>query len=483
MEVHMKLFPSSLTIQTILAGALMLGLVACPAAPDLTPETFTIPPVTGAALGVEVPSAAFTVTGINAPVPISVIGGKYQIDSAAFTSSAGTVSAGQTIKVSLLSSSAFDTTKTVSITVGSITAQFGVTTRQADTTPDAFGFAPVNNVEPNALLTSAATITGIDSSAITITGGQYSINGGTFTNQAGTINNNQTVTVSLIASQNFSTAASATLTIGGVSATYTITTRAKDETPDNFSFTNLTNLAISTDTTSNVVVLSGFDNAPISVVGGSYKINNGAFTTQAGTISKNDTLTLSIKSASVPLTNKDMLVTVGTVARAWDTKTNNLLPVQPVETLPIQIADGTGTAVNATKVFGPASVVRFNVPDTVGLKLDKIKVRVKVTHKFRVDMQILLFAPNNLSMQLFDTTALNENSNIDVTFDAASANPFVSTCITGGCTGLVQPLAAFTNLNILNQDPKGQWRIEIRDGFEGEVGTIEILSLELTMKL
>jgi subtilisin-like proprotein convertase family protein len=481
----MKIFPSSLTIQTILASFLMLGLVACPQpAPDLTPDTFTIAPVTNAALGVEVPSAAFTVTGINTPVPISVIGGKYQIDSAPFTSSSGTVSAGQTVKVSLLSSSTFDTSKTASITVGSLTAQFSVTTRQADTTPDAFSFTPVVNAEPNALLASAsATITGIDSSAISITGGQYSINGGTFTNQAGTINNNQTVTVSLIASQNFSTAASATLTIGGVSATYTITTRAKDETPNNFSFTNLTNLAINTDTTSNVVVLSGFDNAPISVVGGSYKINNGAFTTQAGTISKNDTLTLSIKSASVPLTNKDMLVTVGTVARAWDTKTNNLLPVPPVETLPIQIADGTGIAINATKAFGPASIVRFNVPDTVGLKLDKIKVRVKVTHKFRVDLQILLFAPNNLSMQLFDTTALNENSNIDVTFDADSANPFVTTCITGGCTGLVQPLAAFTNLNILNQDPKGQWRIEIRDGFEGEVGRIDILALELGMKL
>jgi subtilisin-like proprotein convertase family protein len=478
-------FPfSSLTLKSLLAGCLALALVACPqVAPDLTPDTFVIAAVTNAASSVEVASPAFTITGINAPVPISVVGGKYQIDSSPFTSSAGTVSAGQTVKVSLLSSSNFGTTQTASLTVGGITASFSVTTRQADTTPDAFSFAPVSNAEPNALLTSDALITGIDSSAISITGGQYSINGGTFTNQAGTINNNQTVTVSLTASQGFSTAASATLTIGGVSATYTITTRVKDSTPNDFNFTNVTNLAINTDTTSNVVVLSGFDNAPISVVGGSYKINNGAFTTQAGTISKNDTLTLSIKSSSVPLTNKDMLVTVGTVARTWDTKTNNLLPVQPVETLPIQIADGTGIAVNANKVFGAASVVRFNVPDTVGLKLDKIKVRVKVNHKFRVDLQILLFAPNNSSTQLFDTTALNENSNIDVTFDADSANAFVPTCITGGCTGLVQPLAAFSNLNILNQDPKGQWRIEIRDGFEGEVGTIQILALELVMKL
>ena len=77
----MKLLNSSAAgymVKTIFAGLLMLGLVACPEAPaDLTPESFVVPPVTGAALDVEVSSAAFTVTGISAPVPISVIGGKY----------------------------------------------------------------------------------------------------------------------------------------------------------------------------------------------------------------------------------------------------------------------------------------------------------------------------------------------------------------------------------------------------------------------
>ena len=591
----MKLLNSSVvgcTVKTIFAGLLMLGLVACPEAPaDLTPESFVVPPVTGAALDVEVSSAAFTVTGISAPVPISVIGGKYQINAAEFTSTSGTVSSGQTVKVSLRSSINFGTTKTVLITVGGITAPFAVTTlaadttpeafsfpavnnlalstlslsdpitvagintdapiqvssgaeysidsttnfvstpgtvknaqvvrvratssnafstpvnvtltiggvtgtftittRQADTTPDAFGFAPVTNAEPNLIQESAtATITGIDSSAaVTIVGGQYSINGGAFTNQAGSITNGQNIKVNGTASSGFSTTNTVTLTIGGVSATFTITTRAIDTTPNSFSFPNLTNIPIKTEATSASVVLDGFDSAPISIVGGSYKINNGVFTNQPGTIQKGDTLTLSILSASIPLTNKDLVVTVGGVAGVggvpvgWDVKTNNFLPVLPNETLPLAIPDGLGT--NTTRSFGNPRIITFTVPDTGGLKLEKIKVRVKINHTFRTDLQILIFAPNNFSNQLFDTTAINSADNVDVTFDGDSPSLFVPSCINANslCTGPIQPLGAFTNLNILNQDPKGQWRIEVRDAMAQDTGTVEIMELQLIMKL
>ncbi len=585
----MKLLRSSmvgLTVKTLFAGFLMLGLVACPENPDLIPESFVVPPVTGAALGVDISSAAFTITGITAPVPISVIGGKYQINSAAFTSTSGTVSAGQTVKVSIFSSNGFGTTKNASITVGGITAQFSVTTlaadttpdafsfaavtgsalstvsvsapitvagvntdapiqvtggeysidsttdfvsipgtvknaqvvrvrasssnafntpvnvvltiggvtgvftittRPADITPDAFSFAPVPDATPNIFIFSnPVTITGIDSSAkVTISGGLYKIDGGSFTDSDGTITNGQTIQVKGLSSSSFSTATSTTLTIGGVSATFTVTTRAIDTTPNGFSFPNLTNVPIKTETKSASVVLDGFDSAPISIVGGSYSINNGAFTNQSETIQNGDTLTLSILSASIPLTNKDLLLTVGGVGGVqvgWNVKTNNFLPVLPNETLPLAIPDGLG--INTTRNFGDPRIITFTVPDTLGLKLEKIKVRVKINHTFRTDLQILIFAPNNFSNQLFDTTATNSADNVDVTFDGDSPSLFVPGCINAGslCTGPIQPLGAFTNLNILNQDPKGQWRIEVRDAFAQDTGTVEVMELQMIMK-
>jgi subtilisin-like proprotein convertase family protein len=373
----------------------------------------------------------------------------------------------------------------VTLTIGGVTGMFTVTTRPADTTPDAFSFPPVPDAAPNIFIFSGpVTITGIDSSAkVTISGGLYKIDGGSFTDSEGTITNGQAIEVKGLSSSSFSTPTNTTLTIGGVSATFTVTTRDIDTTANGFSFPNLTNIPIKTETTSASVVLDGFDSAPISIVGGSYKINNGAFTTQPGTIQNGDTLTLSIVSASIPLTNKDLLVTVGGVPVDWNVKTNNFLPVLPNETLPLVIPDGLG--INTTRNFGDPRIINFTVPDTVGLKLEKIKVRVKINHTFRTDLQILIFAPNNFSNQLFDTTATNSADNVDVTFDGDSPNLFVPGCINAGslCTGPIQPLGAFTNLNILNQDPKGQWRIEVRDAFAQDTGTVEVMELQLIMKL
>jgi subtilisin-like proprotein convertase family protein len=578
-------------IKTIFAGFLMVGLVACPENPDLIPESFVVPPVTGAALGVDVSSAAFTITGITAPVPISVIGGKYQIDSAPFTSTSGTVSAGQTVKVSVFSSNLFGTTKTASITVGGITVPFNVTTlaadttpdafsfpavtnaalstlsvsapitvagvntdapisissggeysidsttnfvntpgtvkntqvlrvratssnafntpvnvtltiggvtgvftittRPADTTPDAFSFVPVTNAEPNTVTTSAAaTIAGIDSAAkVVVLQGEYSINDGAFTGAEGTITNGQNIKVRQTSSSSFSTASEVILNIGGVEAKFSVTTRAIDTTPDDFNFPNLTGIPIKVFAKSITIKVTGFDSAPISVTGGLYAItgitgSNG--TDQPGTIKNGDSLTLGMFASSYPLTGKDMTLTIGTVTKSWSVTTDNLLPVLPAETLPLAIADGTGVF-QTSRIPGNPTIVHFNVPDTLGLKLDKVKVRVKINHTYRTDLQILIFAPNGSSNQIFDTTSNNAGADIDATFDQDSSNPFVANCITntavGSCTGSIQPLGAFSNLNILNVDPKGQWRIEIRDLVKDKVGTIEVLSLQLTMKL
>lgn len=100
------------------------------------------------------------------------------------------------------------------------------TTAAADTTPDPFSFTPLSGVAPGAPFTSnTITVTGINTaSPIQIVGGTYAINGGAETASPGTVNGGDTVSVTLSAAASPGTTTTATLTIGGVSAAFSVTT-------------------------------------------------------------------------------------------------------------------------------------------------------------------------------------------------------------------------------------------------------------------
>ncbi len=97
-----------------------------------------------------------------------------------------------------------------------------------DITPDAFAFIDVTNAAPSTLTESnAITVSGINAaSAIGVSGGEYQINGGSWVTAAGTVTNGQTVKVRLTSSSAASTTSNVTLTIGGVSDTFSVTTAA-----------------------------------------------------------------------------------------------------------------------------------------------------------------------------------------------------------------------------------------------------------------
>lgn len=97
-----------------------------------------------------------------------------------------------------------------------------------DTIPNAFVFTAQSGAALSAATTSdTITVAGINSAAaITIAGGSYAINGGAYTTGAGTVNNGDTVTVQQTSSGSYSTLTSATLTVGGVSAAFNVTTQA-----------------------------------------------------------------------------------------------------------------------------------------------------------------------------------------------------------------------------------------------------------------
>ena len=95
-----------------------------------------------------------------------------------------------------------------------------------DTTPDAFSFASQTKVSPDTPIESEpVTISGINFPAqLSIAGGEYSIDGHPYRASPGVIKNNQQVRIRVQSASESSGQVSATLTIGGVSGTFTVKT-------------------------------------------------------------------------------------------------------------------------------------------------------------------------------------------------------------------------------------------------------------------
>lgn len=194
-----------------------------------------------------------------------------------------------------------------------------------DTTPDAFSFTAQVGVGLSAMVESnAITISGINTpTSISISGGDYSVNGGAYTFVAATVKNGDKVQLRHTASASFAGSVTTTLTIGGVSSSFKSTTLAKDTTPATFSFTSQTGVRLASVVESNAVTVSGI-NAPASIsvsTGSSYSVNGGAYTTVAGTVSNSNTVKVRHTSSSKPSTSTITTLTIGGVTGQFSSKT------------------------------------------------------------------------------------------------------------------------------------------------------------------
>jgi hypothetical protein len=97
-----------------------------------------------------------------------------------------------------------------------------------DTTPEPLAFEAQQDVEPGSTVTSnALTVRGLNTAApISAEGGVLIVNGVEFTGT--TVRNGDTVAVRVQASAELGTATTATVTIGDVKGTFTVTTLAPD---------------------------------------------------------------------------------------------------------------------------------------------------------------------------------------------------------------------------------------------------------------
>lgn len=285
---------------------------------DTVPDGFAFVNQFNVPLSTPIDSAPITIAGINAPSPITVTNGEYSINSGAFTSTAGTIENGSTVVVRLISSADYLTATSAVLNVGGAADDFRVTTLALpDTTPDQFTFVDQIDMAPNAAVDSnAIVVSGINlASPITITGGEYSINGGVFTSVDGTVNNNDSVVVRQTTSASFSSTTDASLTIGGVNDIFSVTTIAQDVTPDQFTFIDQTDVAPSTPIDSNAIIVAGINSAaPITILNGEYSINGAAFTSADGTVNVGDSIIVRQTSSSAFATPTTATLTIGGVS-------------------------------------------------------------------------------------------------------------------------------------------------------------------------
>ena len=107
---------------------------------------------------------------------------------------------------------------------------------ETTTTPQQFIFIDKVNQQPSTLVESnTISVDGIDTSTtISIVGGEYQINGGVWTSSAGVVSNNDFVKVRVLTSASNRDTVSATLTIGGYSDTFSVTTISSSVPPSEF---------------------------------------------------------------------------------------------------------------------------------------------------------------------------------------------------------------------------------------------------------
>lgn len=322
--------------------------------PDTIPSAFSFTAITDADVSTSYTSDPIAVAGIDGTytsdagdiplgVPMTITNAEYSVNGGPWTSVGQEVNLGDEIRVRITSSASNSTEVTATLNINGVTADFSVTTAAAavDITPDAFAFTDATAQPLSTVVESnAITVSGIDAPApFEVVGGQYQKNGGSWVNGlavSGTgpalyVSNGDSIKLRVTTPASYSASSSSTLTINGVSDTFTATTDtapAPDTTPDAFSFTDLTTVPTSTLTESNIITVAGIDApAALTLTGtGEYQVNGGAWGSGATNVNLGDQIRLRQTSSGSNSTGTSLTLTIGGVSDTWTITTVAVAP-------------------------------------------------------------------------------------------------------------------------------------------------------------
>ena len=355
----------TLTIQSNLAASPTVTSVVMLSGTGINsiPSPFSFTPLINVDPSSVQVSNTITVASTDVPAPISVsAGGQYSINGGAFTSVPGVVSPGAQVQVQLIAASGYSTSDSAALIIGGVSSTFTVTTGAQPVLQG--GFTPVTGAVAGSVQTSnAITVTGttIPAPISVSSGDEYSINGGPFTSAPGTVQPGDQVTVQMIAPSTYNTTASAVVTIGGVTSTYTVTT-ATQQIPQ-AGFTPVTGATISSTQISNQITVTSIT-APASISissGAEYSINGGPFTSAAGTVQPGDQVAVQVTAPSSYSTTATGVLTIGGTPSNFTVTTG----AEPV--LQGSFAAATGAANSSAEISNPITVTGITSPAAISV--------------------------------------------------------------------------------------------------------------------
>jgi len=124
-----------------------------------------------------------------------------------------------------------------------------------------------------------------------------------------------------------------------------ITLTVAANTPSAFTFTDISNASLATLYTSNTITIAGLTggvSVPVSITGGTYSKNGGAYTSAAGTAVNGDTFAVQVTSSASNNANSNVVLTVGATSDTYTVST----PVVLTTTSAWNSADRSGTTIS-----------------------------------------------------------------------------------------------------------------------------------------
>lgn len=287
--------------------------------------------------GAIIVSNAQSISGMEAPADISISGivagrpGEYSINGGPWTSEGGKIANGDSVRVRMTTGGLFSETYTIHLTIGGVRQPFAATTRAAIVVPSDFRDFDIAVRDPGERVESIAQpIKGLEAAASIIVSGdgnpEYRINDmvtgwSAWTNEAGSVPPGSEVQVLLTASEAFSDTRRAQVTIGGITRSWEVRTRAASVTPGEFpAFTSLDKQERSTVVESNEVVIGSLEaTGPIKVTGltGEYRVNGGQWTDASGSIENGDRVQVRLTTGGNFETAYSVTLTIGNAQRVF----------------------------------------------------------------------------------------------------------------------------------------------------------------------
>lgn len=305
-----------------------------------TPLAFSFTDRTGILHSTEYESNAITLSTFDGMLTASVDNGEFKVNNGNYGSASKTVESNDVIKLKLQSSPYGLTAVSETLTVGSTSGSWSITTAQE--VPDPFNFtnqnaAPLNSQRiSNEIILSSfdGVVTADVTSDESVQTAEMSINGNsTWVTTANNLVAGTAVKLRMTSSESSYTSKTATLKVHNdaetISGTWSITTMSNIPL-DTFSFTNLSDVPHGTVEYSNTITLSPFDGMIVATISGSNALMsvNGNPYSSSGNVTSENTIRLRMTSSESPLTETDATLTISTITKAWSVTTMTNTPAQ-----------------------------------------------------------------------------------------------------------------------------------------------------------